>query len=83
MGPHTFNFAEAAEHALAVGAAWRVADLAVSVNLAFQLLDQAQRLQDARSAAVRFSLLHQGAVAKTVESLALLVKPSAGKKAIP
>ena len=31
MGPHTFNFAEAAEQAQAAGAAQRVADLATNI----------------------------------------------------
>ncbi len=48
MGPHTFNFAEAAEQALAAGAAWRVADLAEAVTVAGELVADADRLASAR-----------------------------------
>jgi 3-deoxy-D-manno-octulosonic-acid transferase len=37
MGPHTFNFADAAERAIAAQAAWRVPDIAAGVARAFEL----------------------------------------------
>jgi len=61
MGPHTFNFAEAAEQALAVGAALRVADLAEAVNVAGELVADAPRLAVARQACEDFARAHQGA----------------------
>ena len=39
MGPHTFNFAQAAELALAAGAALRVADIEAGIAEALALLD--------------------------------------------
>ncbi len=61
MGPHTFNFAEAAEQALAAGAALRVADLAEAVNVAGELVADAPRLATARQACEDFAHAHQGA----------------------
>ncbi|MEO6031355.1 MAG: 3-deoxy-D-manno-octulosonic acid transferase [Burkholderiaceae bacterium] len=44
MGPHTFNFTEAAELALAAGAALRVADIDGALQEALALLDAPARL---------------------------------------
>jgi 3-deoxy-D-manno-octulosonic-acid transferase len=50
MGPHTFNFSQAAEQALAAGAAWRVADLQEGVRAAQALAaDTAARAAMARA----------------------------------
>ena len=69
VGPHTYNFAEATELAVASGAAVRVAD-------ADELVREAQRLLSERSAVARmaeaarnFSRAHQGATARTLELL--------------
>jgi len=69
MGPHTFNFAEAAEQALAAGAALRVADLGQAVNGLGGLLC-ADTLAAARQAAKRFAQSHQGAAQRLAEVLA-------------
>ncbi|OGB55920.1 MAG: 3-deoxy-D-manno-octulosonic acid transferase [Burkholderiales bacterium RIFOXYD12_FULL_59_19] len=61
MGPHTFNFLEAAEQALAAGAALRVADLAQAVAVASTLCFDSHRLENVRLAANRFAQSHQGA----------------------
>jgi 3-deoxy-D-manno-octulosonic-acid transferase len=63
MGPHTFNFADAAEGALAARAALRVADLAAGVRQALALLegDQAAAM-GARGRA--FAAQHRGAAAR-------------------
>jgi len=61
MGPHTFNFAEAAEQALAAGAAWREADLAEAVTVAGELVADADRLASARQACDSFAQAHRGA----------------------
>ena len=66
MGPHTYNFAQAARSALSEGAAWRVDTLAQGMQQAHDLaLDRSgqARMADAASA---FSKRHQGAVAKCV-----------------
>ncbi|MEI7762268.1 MAG: 3-deoxy-D-manno-octulosonic acid transferase [Comamonadaceae bacterium] len=61
MGPHTFNFAEAAELALAAGAAQRVADLHEAVVAASALSQDAPALLAARQAADAFAQAHHGA----------------------
>ena len=66
MGPHTYNFAQAAATALSEGAALRVDNLAQGMQQAHDLaLDRAgqSRMADAANA---FSKRHQGAVAKCV-----------------
>ena len=60
MGPHTFNFAEAAEQARQAGAALRVADLAQAVTLAGELITDANRLASARQACGDFTQAHRG-----------------------
>ncbi|UDF34224.1 UNVERIFIED_ORG: 3-deoxy-D-manno-octulosonic acid transferase [Shinella sp. XGS7] len=62
MGPHTFNFAEAAELALQAGAARRVADLDEALTQAQALLGKsgAERAVMAE-AAQRFAAAHRGA----------------------
>jgi 3-deoxy-D-manno-octulosonic-acid transferase len=69
MGPHTFNFAEAANLALQAGAAERVADMGQAVQAAAALaLDGARR---ARVAALcqRFTEGHRGAARATAEAI--------------
>ena len=69
MGAHTFNFADAAEQAIAAGAAWRVADMAEAVATAAALAQDASRLPPARRAALQFALTHQGAAARLADAL--------------
>lgn len=73
MGPHTFNFAEAAELALAAGAARRVGDLdeAIAQGLAL-CADEAQRLA-MESAAQAFAAQHRGAAARMAEAIDTLL----------
>lgn len=61
MGPHTFNFADAAEQALAAGAALRVADLLEAVKVAGDLVADANRLASARQGCDSFAQAHRGA----------------------
>lgn len=61
VGPHTFNFLQATEDAIAAGAARRLADpvaLGVAVN---GLLRNREELAAMHNAAGRFMLAHQGA----------------------
>ncbi len=60
MGPHTFNFAQAAELALAAGAAVRVSDLGAAVKQALSLVESPARLQ-MREHALLFAGAHRGA----------------------
>ncbi|MCF8159928.1 MAG: 3-deoxy-D-manno-octulosonic acid transferase [Polaromonas sp.] len=69
MGLHTFNFLEAAEQALAAGAALRVADLAQSVGVATTLAVDPEKLKLLRKAAKSFALLHQGSAVRLANEL--------------
>ena len=70
MGPHTFNFAEAAVLAQAAGAAQGAPNMSAGVRQAVQLagnpLEQAKSARDA----LTFAAAHQGAAAKTIQALA-------------
>ena len=72
MGPHTFNFAQAAELAQAAGAARRGADLAAAVAAAHALLADAPALAAMRRAAQDFAQAHRGAAERTAEALQAL-----------
>ena len=74
MGPHTFNFSEAAELALAAGAALRVADLAQAVKTALVLVQDAGRLSAAREAADAFASAHRGATALLTDAIVRLLE---------
>ena len=69
MGPHTFNFAEAAELALQAGAAKRATDLENAVNLAAQWLADPAARQHAAALAQGFAQEHQGATAKLARAI--------------
>ena len=74
VGPHTFNFAQATEDALACGAARRVEDAEAAAQAASALLAPDGSGQAAltamRQAAVEFSAAHRGATARTLELIA-------------
>ena len=76
MGPHTFNFAEAAELALAAGAAIRAADIGAAVREALGLLQSPQQGRIARSALV-FAGQHRGAARRMAEQIVALLGPDA------
>ena len=78
MGPHTFNFAQAAELAQAAGAARRVADLAAAVAAAHALLADAPALAAMRRAAQDFAQAHRGAAERTAEALQALCSRGPG-----
>lgn len=72
IGPHTFNFAQATEDAIAAGAAERVDDAAALWAAVARLLgDDAARAAMAQSALV-FSQAHRGATQRTMAALASL-----------
>lgn len=66
VGPHTFNFSQAAEDAIACGAARRVGDAEQAATAAGELLGNRRELQEMRAAALAFSRAHRGATARTV-----------------
>jgi len=72
MGPHTFNFAQAAELALASGAAVRVADIEAGVAEALALLGTS-RLGDMSRAAVTFAAAHRGAAERMANAIVALL----------
>jgi 3-deoxy-D-manno-octulosonic-acid transferase len=69
MGPHTFNFAEAAELAEAAGAAQRVTDMAGAVKWAAQCVSTPDTQHRMAQAALAFASSHQGATQRTVNAL--------------
>ncbi len=75
MGPHTFNFTEAARLALAAGAALRVPDMADGVREAVALLAP-ERQQSMSMAAQAFAEQHGGAARRMAERIvALIARP--------
>jgi 3-deoxy-D-manno-octulosonic-acid transferase len=74
MGPHTFNFGQAAELALAAGAAVRVADIDAGVAQAVVIArghEGAERPEGARwsSRALAFAATHRGAAQRMAQQL--------------
>ena len=68
MGPHTFNFADAAELALAAGAAIRVATIEEGIATALTSIEADERRR--RSVAgLAFASAHRGAAARMAEGI--------------
>jgi 3-deoxy-D-manno-octulosonic-acid transferase len=74
MGPHTFNFAQAAELALAAGAAQRVTDVEAGVQRAATLVADPQREHWSRRA-LGFAQAHRGATARIADALLPFIAP--------
>ena len=74
VGPHTFNFQQATDDALACGAARRVADADDAAKTALSLLapngSDVEPLAQMRRAATEFSAAHRGATARTLTLIA-------------
>jgi len=71
VGPHTFNFLQATEDAIAAGAARRVGDASELIAAVDRLLGQKTELAAMRTAATEFARTHQGA---TQRMLALIAR---------
>ena len=69
MGPHTFNFSEAAELAGLEGAALRVGDMAEGLHAAQRLLDNAFEQERAAAAGRAFAGRNRGATSRTLLAL--------------
>ena len=69
MGPHTFNFAEAAEQAQSAGAAQRAADLAHGISAAAALVQDAPGLLARQQACQRFAQSHRGAALRLAQAI--------------
>ena len=74
MGPHTFNFADAAELAIAAQAAWRVDSLDQGIDCALDLAMDTPRQQATAQAALAFAKAHQGATAQLSVAIAALLQ---------
>ncbi len=77
MGPHTFNFEQAAEQAEAAGAAWRVTDFEAGVQLALQFCETPADGADAlarRAAARAFAERHRGAAVAMAQQVLWLCR---------
>ncbi len=73
MGPHTFNFAEAAELSIAAGAAVRVDSMAQALVQVRSMLEP--EVQERFSAnALKFASLHRGAARRMAEAVVGLLK---------
>ncbi len=66
LGPHTYNFAQAADDAVAAGAALRVSDAAGLLATAQALLADAARCRRMGEAGRSFCAAHRGATVRTV-----------------
>lgn len=69
IGPHTFNFAQATEDAIAAGACRRVDSAEQTMQQAAAILSDPDRLARMRDAASHFAGQHRGATARTVTAL--------------
>lgn len=74
MGPHTFNFAQATEDAIAADACERVANADGLMEAAATVIDDPARLADMRQHALTFAGLHRGATARTLGALAPVLR---------
>ncbi len=70
MGPHTFNFLEAAELAELAGAAHRVPDMTCALGWAVECVKDREAQTRASQAALAFAAAHQGATGRTTQALA-------------
>ncbi|QVQ25599.1 3-deoxy-D-manno-octulosonic acid transferase [Achromobacter deleyi] len=69
VGPHTFNFKQAAQDAIDAGAALRAPDAAQAVDIAMALLADDARRQHASRAARTWFDMHAGATRRTLGAL--------------
>jgi 3-deoxy-D-manno-octulosonic-acid transferase len=74
MGPHTFNFEEAARLAAEAGAALRQDDLAQAVRSALALVTDPAHQGAMAQAASTFAQAHRGAADKTAAAVLALVR---------
>ena len=75
MGPHTFNFAEAAQLAQEAGAALRVQDMSQALNTALQMVESDANENTHVLACTAFSQAHRGAAQRTAHALLPYLKP--------
>ena len=74
VGPHTFNFAQAADDAIACDAARRIADARQLADVVTHLLTTPEDRINMKEKAIAFSQAHQGATARTMALLEPLLQ---------
>lgn len=74
VGPHTYNFAQASEDAIAAGAALRVPDAPSALRAAARITADGERLRAMGESGERFVAAHRGAV----ERLVAWIEPRVG-----
>jgi len=83
VGPHTFNFSQATEDAVSVGAALRVEDAEAAVRAMLAIAaDPAQR-ERMSAAALAFAAQHRGATRRAVERIVPLIEGGKGGFPLP
>jgi 3-deoxy-D-manno-octulosonic-acid transferase len=80
MGPHTFNFTDAAALSLASGASLRVATIDEGVAMAVAELGS-ESLARQSAAALSFAASHQGAASRSAAVIAAILRRAAGRAA--
>lgn len=78
VGPHTFNFKDAVNHAVACGAAVQVESAAELVRVADELLRNTPRQQKMGAAGQAFCAQHSGATVRTLQ----LIKKTLGERRV-
>ena len=66
IGPHTYNFTQIAQDAIAAGAALRVVDASAAIAQAQDLLEDTLKKKQMSDAAQAFAAAHRGAVNETM-----------------
>ncbi|GGI20292.1 3-deoxy-D-manno-octulosonic acid transferase [Oxalicibacterium faecigallinarum] len=79
IGPYTFNFADAADNAIAEGAALRMPDATAMMAQAARLLMHQDVREEMGENACRFARQHGGATSRTMDLLVPLVRASSGR----
>jgi 3-deoxy-D-manno-octulosonic-acid transferase len=74
VGPHTENFAQAADEAIEAGAACRTADATDAIDTALALLADPAKRAAMGEAGTRFAHAHRGATQRTLQALAIWLR---------
>ena len=69
IGPHTYNFTQAAQDAIAAGAAMRAIDARAALMQGQSLLENSLLKKQMAGAALAFAAAHRGAVEKTMTAI--------------
>lgn len=76
VGPHTFNFAQAADDAVASGAAQRLQSPLELAPAVAELIAHHEKRRTMQAAALHFATAHQGATARTLALIEGLIAPT-------